>query len=844
MTTPSGLWLLMRRRSHVLVFAFGAAAALFPSAPALAAPPPWLSAELPAIASGGIQHSPSIAIDPADPVRAVVAADDGNTAPPFATTTTGTTTNWSVGWSPGGALQYAGSASAGQPDVAWGVDDPGALPTPEHNVYLVETGSSTGQSLCSTGAGILFSTSSDGGASYGTAIPVDTGSSTAPSTELVEPAIASAGDNVYIAYTELKWSGANCSGTPTSSSILMTSSNDDGATWVAPRRVSPVSTTGLYRSPSLTQLPDGRAIVAFRNDAAASPQIETETCSPFAPATATYCGVGPGLVGPSTVVGDATAPALVSGVVGPPTPSVIAAGGRVVVAWSASVDANVRAFAAMSTDNGVSYGPATQIDPNGGGNQVAPELAATAGGRVDAAYLWDGGLGGVSATTASANPPLAGASTEAWAQPVVVQSAPATGATPIAGQAAPLGRRLGVAISAGPLSPLPATVVAFTDTTAGQDVHVTALLHGTTAPAIPVQTVRASKNATTIVTVTGSDDDGDPLTWSVGAQPSDPESSVSVYDSARGQFSFRAANKVGLETFEAVATDGVAGHETRATITVSVENDPPDIVCSVLTAHEDEPLEVPVSTQSAVPSCVKDRNQDQVTVSLDTAVGGSVEHTADGKWLFNPTPHSTATGSFVMRASDESSTTVGRIIVIISPPVGTVVLRVTGGLKRRTVASGLAVRFGAQAIDAAGHNTTVFWNFGDGSPEVQGVAVAHRFRRAGAFKVRVTASNATVTVPVVVRRHAVELVGVPRTTGGVMTLRVRTRAAGALSVRVDSRSQTVAVPAGSKLRTLHMQVTTGPLVRLTLRLKPKKGAATLLAFSVRRLVLVPPLAAG
>ena len=93
-------------------------------------------------------------------------------------------------------------------------------------------------------------------------------------------------------------------------------------------------------------------------------------------------------------------------------------------------------------------------------------------------------------------------------------------------------------------------------------------------------------------------------------------------------------------------------------------------------------------------------------------------------------------------------------------------------------------------------------------------------------------------------RHAVELVGVPRTAGGVMTLRVRTRAAGALSVRVDSRSQTVAVPAGSKLRTLHMQVTTGPLVRLTLRLKPKKGAATLLAFSVRRLVLVPPLAAG
>jgi hypothetical protein len=827
----------------VLVFAFGAAAVLLLSAPALSAPPPWLSTELPAIATGAIEHSPSIAIDPADPVRAVVAAETSGT-PPFAATTTGITTNWSVSWSPGGALQYAGSASAGQPDVAWGADNLGAMPTPEHDVYLVETGIANGPSLCSTSAGILFSTSTDGGASYGTAIPVDTGSSTAPSTELVEPAIASAGDILSIVYTELKWSGASCSGPPTSSSILMTSSNDEGSTWVPPRRVSPVATTGLYRSPSLAQLPDGRVIVAFRNDASASPQIETETCSPFAPATATYCGVGPGLVGPSTVAGDATAPALVSGVVGPPTPSVIAAGGRVVVAWSAGQEANVHALAAMSTDNGVTYGLPARIDPNGAGNQVAPELAATADGRVDAAYLWDGGLGGVSATAVSANPPLAGATTEAWAQPVVVQGVPAAAASGIDGQAAPLGRRLGVATSGGPLSPLPATVVAFTDTTAGQDVHVTALLHGTTAPVIPAQTVRASKNATTVVTVTGNDDDGDPLRWSVGAQPSDPDSSVSVYDSSRGLFSFRAANRVGIETFDAVATDGVAGHETHATITVSVENDPPDIICSVLNAHEDEALDVPVSTSPAVPSCVRDRNQDPVTVSLDTAGGGTVEHTADGRWLFNPTPHSIATGSFVMHASDESSTTTARIIVIVSPPVGKVTLSVTGGLKRRTVASGLAVRFGGQAIDAAGHKTTVFWNFGDGSPEVQGAAVAHRFRRAGAFKVKVTASNTSVTVPVLVRRRAVQLVGVPHTVGGVMTLRVLTRAAGRLSVRVDSRSQTVAVAAGSKLRTLHMQVTTGPLVRLTLRLKPRKSSASLLADSVRRLVLVPPLAAG
>ena len=102
----------------------------------------------------------------------------------------------------------------------------------------------------------------------------------------------------------------------------------------------------------------------------------------------------------------------------------------------------------------------------GSGNQIAPRLAATAAGRVDVAYLWDAGNGGVQATVASANPPLPGETTEAWAQPVVVQAIPASSATPVPGQLAPLGRGLGIATTSVPTaaSPLAATVVAFTDT--------------------------------------------------------------------------------------------------------------------------------------------------------------------------------------------------------------------------------------------------------------------------------------------------------------------------------------------------------------------------------------------
>jgi hypothetical protein len=274
-------------------------------------------------------------------------------------------------------------------------------------------------------------------------------------------------------------------------------------------------------------------------------------------------------------------------------------------------------------------------------------------------------------------------------------------------------------------------------------------------------------------------------------------------------------------------------------VTVTVHNDPPQITCSVLSARENERLEIPVS------SCVKDPNADPVTVTLDSAVNGSVAN-SDGTWYFDPAPQSTATGSFALHASDQDSTTTGKVLVTVSPPTGAVHLTVSGGNKLRTVTSGLALRFGAQAVDAAGRATPVLWSFGDHTPAVKGPAVAHRFRTPGHYTVTIKASTATATIPVMAEQRAVVLAGVPRTAGGVMTVRVRTRLAGSLSVRVDSRSQTVAVRAGAHVRTLRLQVTTGPLVRLTVRLTPKKGkgAKVLPALSVRRLVLVPPRSAG
>ncbi|MDX6596966.1 MAG: large repetitive protein [Gaiellales bacterium] len=819
----------------MLVLVIGAAVGLLVSAPALGAP---TLIETAALTAAGIQHSPAIAVDPAA-TRAVVVADDGATAPPPQTTAV-STADWSTSaWSspPTSLPHSSGSTSAGQADVAWGMAGTA-------NVYAVELGrNSSSGSLCTSQSGIFFSASSTAGASYDSALVVTAGSSFS---QAIEPAIAvdRTVGRVYVAYTRLDWGSPGCPGTPDSSQIWLAYSDiaapGFGTTWTI-RRVSPLATSGSarYRSPALDVLPDGRVVVAFRNDAAASPQIESETCTSPSPG-ANYCNPpSAGNVGAGVVLGDATAPALVSGLVGPPTPSVVAAGGRVSVAWHASVGGAVRAFAAMSTNGGASYGPAQQIDPAGAGNQVAPELAATPGGRVDAAYLWDAGSGSVAATVASAGPPLASATTEAWAQPVVVQSAAASSATPIAGQAAPLGQGLGVATApvSTPPSPLPPTLVAFTDTAAGnQDVHVVGLLHGTTAPVIPTQTVRASKNVTTIVHVAASDDDGDPLTWSSGPSTGNPFSSVGIADAARGDFAFKASPTVGPDTFEAIVTDGVTGHEARALINVDVHNDPPVIGCRALVAREDTPYPIPID------DCVSDPNGDALTIDLTDAKGGSVERIA-GTWRFIPLAHSTATGSFVLHASDGDMSAEQLITVTVVKPAGKVTLKVKDAGRRREIARGAALRFEGTAVDARGPITLLNWDFGDGTAEVRGTKVAHRFRREGSYTVKVTASGASVSVKVLVRRRAVELLGAPSIVDGVMTLRVRTRVAGKLSMRVDSRSRTMDVPAASTQQTLSIQVTTGPLARLTLRLRPAK-ATKVPGLTLRRLVLVSPRSAG
>ena len=453
-----------------------------------------------------------------------------------------------------------------------------------------------------------------------------------------------------------------------SSQIWLAYSDNEGFSWTT-RRASPLAGTATIAVPRSTCLPDGRVVVAFRNDATPSPQIETETCvSPTPRGQHPLCGGGASAVGPSTVVGDASAPGLVSGLVGPPTPSVVAAGGRVTVAWHASAANGVRAVAAMSTDGGATFGPAQQIDPFGPGNQVAPQLAATAGGRVDAAYLWDSG-GGVQATVVSAGPrsrarpPRPGHSPSSCRQPP-----PARRRRP-----SPARRRrsarLGLATAA--VHRRARRPRAWSRSPARRRVRTCASSGSCTGRRSDDRrsTVKASKNTTTSVHVDGRDEDGDPLTWSTGAQPSATASRVTSRIP-------RAATSRSAPPTSRAPTPSRRSRTTACRVTRRGDDH---------RQHRQRPARRSIARRSYaredtpprtcdVLACVSDPNQDPLTVDLDGAQGGKVERVA-GTWRFVPASQSIAPGSFLLHVRDNDPDTpavTARMTVVISKAIGKV----------------------------------------------------------------------------------------------------------------------------------------------------------------------------
>ena len=193
------------------------------------------------------------------------------------------------------------------------------------------------------------------------------------------------------------------------------------------------------------------------------------------------------------------------------------------VAWSAPSGDAVRAFAAMSMDGGASFGPAQQIDPDrrAATSSIRGSPRPPAGGRRRLPVGSRRAPGIVSRDDRLRRAAAAGRDDRGLGQSRVVRpSAPsATLVRQPRRSARPRRRDAPVPIqpAAGDRRGLHGHVI-------GQPRTCTWSACSTARPrrSSPAPDGTGSKNVTTIVHVNASDADGDPLTWSAGAQPAKP----------------------------------------------------------------------------------------------------------------------------------------------------------------------------------------------------------------------------------------------------------------------------------------------------------------------------------
>ena len=489
------------------------------------------------------------------------------------------------------------------------------------------------------------------------------------------------------------------------------------------RTVSPFGLTAHYRSPSVAVLPDGRVIVAFRNDTATGSTDRDGGLRSHQPrSTATTAGrraSRPSARAPCSATrrhparerprrrDDAERRR------GRRTRH-----GRL----ARQVGGAVRAFAAMSTDNGATFGPAQQIDParpGQSGRAAARRRRAErprrrrvpVGCRRDGHRARDGGLRRASAGGRH-DRGLGAARRRGGHRRQRDRTRSRIRPRSAAGSASRLPRRSGT-------SPLPATVVAFTDTSqspGNQDVHVVGLLHGTTPPVIGAQTSNGLQER---------DDDRPPDGERSRRRPADVVGRRAA-DDRRARAStpptpLAATSPSSRRTRRHRHVRG--GRERRRatrrsqTISVNVVNDPPEITCQSLVTHEDTPL---VDTGRRPASPIRTRIRSPST--LDSATGGTVQRVS-GTWFFNPDAQEHRSG-LVRHACHRRWRHAGRaacrVTVTIAANTAPVTLVVTNAGKPRVLTRGLALRLQRRRrrIRPASARP-ITWDFGDKTPPAQ-----------------------------------------------------------------------------------------------------------------------------
>ncbi|MCU1497907.1 MAG: Poxvirus family protein, partial [Acidimicrobiales bacterium] len=186
------------------------------------------------------------------------------------------------------------------------------------------------------------------------------------------------------------------------------------------------------------------------------------------------------------------------------------------------------------------------------------------------------------------------------------------------------------------------TFVANDGTTNSEPATLTINLSNT-APTANAASVTAPRGIGTSVVLTGSDANGDPITFTIVDQPT--KGSVSCFGDAGEECLYQAnVGATGSDSFTFESDDGI-DHSAPATVAVTLTNQAPTALAVASAA--------PRGLTTSVSLSATDPNSDLLTYEVVAAPGkGSIDCSTAGECDYHSTIGSTGTDTFTYRAND------------------------------------------------------------------------------------------------------------------------------------------------------------------------------------------------
>ena len=290
------------------------------------------------------------------------------------------------------------------------------------------------------------------------------------------------------------------------------------------------------------------------------------------------------------------------------------------------------------------------------------------------------------------------------------------------------------------------------------------------APVALAGSVTLEEDTTTSVVLTGTDADGDTLSYTVATNPGHG----TLTGTAPHLTYTPSAGYEGPDSFTFTVSDG-QGTSAPAAVSISVlpGNDAPVAEPLALTVAAGHPTSLFLSG--------RDEDGDELTFAIVTApdVGKLTGTPPDLVYTAPPSFRGTARFTFSVSDGRESSQAEAVLTVVKKG------LTVSAAVDSRRPAERQPVRFYANAVDEAGAPITLTWDFGDGQTSREQLPL-HTFAAPGVYDVRLKATTATEEATAMLRLRVRSFAPIALTPNAPATRTLTGEEGAVLSFRVDA----------------------------------------------------------